>query len=179
MGLANDVACSSSGTCIPTLQWFEFSSEVKELWQSLPEADQAIILGASSKSGQSPMTQMPKASSRAQCPFGLGTNTKKLSSNLSEIAIEDEDPVSIPIDSNDDSPDPSPAESDTVLLANVTKQKQTWTHHMAPISPHLIFGKFFQMITLVRTQSWMLHVRRKLWLMVHAIMLSMWCTFTL
>jgi hypothetical protein len=31
--LANAVACSSSSTRIPTLQWFEFSLEEKELWK--------------------------------------------------------------------------------------------------------------------------------------------------
>jgi hypothetical protein len=85
--LANAVACSSSGTRIPTLQWFEFSSEVKELWQSLSETDRAIILGASSKSCQCPMAQMSKASSGVQHPFGLGTNTKKLSSYFLEITM--------------------------------------------------------------------------------------------
>jgi hypothetical protein len=43
-----------------------------------------------------------------------------------ELAIEDDDPDPVPtasMDASDPSPDPDP----TTLLANVTKQKQTWT----------------------------------------------------
>ena len=50
--LANVAACSTPGTRIPVSQWFDLSSEARELWQSLSEADRAIILG-STKAGPS------------------------------------------------------------------------------------------------------------------------------
>ena len=124
--LANVAAHSSPGMRIPMSQWYELSSEACELWQSLSEADWAIILGLSPKSSQSPLTQPPKPSSGSQRPPGWSANNQQLSSYLLEIAIKDEDTISVPPDV-DNPPDPSPAEPDTVLLANVTKQKRTWT----------------------------------------------------
>jgi hypothetical protein len=50
--LANVAARSTTGTRIPVSQWFELSSKARELWQSLSEADWAIILG-STKAGPS------------------------------------------------------------------------------------------------------------------------------
>jgi hypothetical protein len=75
-----------------------------------------------------PPTQPPKASSGSQRPFGLSANNQQLSSHLLEIAIEDDDPVPASTDVGD-TPDPSPPDTnaDNVILANVTKQKRTWT----------------------------------------------------
>jgi hypothetical protein len=88
----------------------------------LSEADQAIILSLSPKTGQSPPRQPPKPSGGGQHPSGWNAPTQHLSSFLLEIAIEDEDPAPVPTDTGDP-PDPSLAEPDTVLLANVTKAK--------------------------------------------------------
>jgi hypothetical protein len=49
---ANVAARSTPGTRLPASQWSELSSKARDLWQSLPEADQAIILG-STKAGPS------------------------------------------------------------------------------------------------------------------------------
>jgi hypothetical protein len=48
--LANMAARATPGTRLPASQWFELSSEARDLWQSLSEADWAIILG-STKTG--------------------------------------------------------------------------------------------------------------------------------
>jgi hypothetical protein len=134
--LANAATHSSSGMCIiPMLQWYELSLEEGELWQSLSEADQAIILGSSPKTSQSPLPWPPKSSSGGQRPSGWNAPNQHLSSFLSEIAIEDEDPVPIPTDTSD-TPDPSLVEPNTVHLANVMKQKRTWTQpHSSDLPP--------------------------------------------
>lgn len=73
------------------------------------------------------MAQLPKPFSVGQHPSAQSVNNHQLSSYLSEITIKDEDPVPAPLDA-DDPPHPcSLAEPDTVLLANITKQRQTWT----------------------------------------------------
>ena len=112
--------------CIPTLQLYELSSEARDLWPSLLEADRAIILGLYPKTGQSPSPRPPKSFSGGQHPSGQHVPTQHFSSFLSEIAIEAEDPAPVPTDTGN-TPDPSPIETNTVLLANVMKQKQTWT----------------------------------------------------
>jgi hypothetical protein len=38
---------------LPGTQWYELSSEARDLWQSLPEADKAIILGSNNKNNPS------------------------------------------------------------------------------------------------------------------------------
>jgi hypothetical protein len=93
----------------------------------LSEADWAIILGSSPKTGQSPLPQPPKSSCGGQCPSGQNAPNQHLSSFLSEIAIEDENPVLPAPTDNGDTPDPSPTDTDTVILANVMKQKRMWT----------------------------------------------------
>ena len=124
--LANVAACSSLGARIPASQWFELSSEAQDLCQSFPEADRAIILGTFPNSGQPSTPHMPKPSCNVQPSLGLGTNGKQHSGYLLEIAIEDEDPISVP-PSTEAPPPASPPGSNTTLLANVTKQKCTWT----------------------------------------------------
>jgi hypothetical protein len=127
--LANVAARSTLGTRLPAYQWSELSSESRDLWQSLPEADRAIILG-STKAGpsKSPRPFRPSSSGGTRPPGGCPSSNQHLSSFLSEIAIEDDVPISTPMDigtAPDPSPDDSPA--DTVLLAHVTKQQRTWT----------------------------------------------------
>ena len=53
--LANAAAHSTSSTYIPTSEWYELSGEARDLWQSLLEANHAIILGSSLKAGTSPL----------------------------------------------------------------------------------------------------------------------------
>lgn len=123
--LANVAAHTSSGTCIPPSKWQELSSEARELWQSLLATDRAIILGASTNSGSASVPRSSRPNSAGQCQPACSTSNPHLSSYLSKVAIKDKDPDPVPLAHNDP-PDTPPAEPDTVLLANVTKQKRTW-----------------------------------------------------
>jgi hypothetical protein len=60
--LANAAARSSPVARIPTSQWYELSSEARELWQSLSKGDCAIILGSSSKAAGAPSLPRPSKS---------------------------------------------------------------------------------------------------------------------
>jgi hypothetical protein len=107
-------------------QWYELSSEGRDLWQSLPEADKAIILGSTRKGTSSAPHRVPRPTQSSARPRGGSAPNKKLSSYLTEIAIKDNDPA-LPPDDTTVSHDPTLTDSDHVLLANATKQKRTWT----------------------------------------------------
>jgi hypothetical protein len=81
-------------------------------------------------------TQPPRASSCNQCPFGLHANNRHFPSHLLAIAIEDGDPVPAPTDVGDtlDSLPPD-TDADSVILANVMKQKWTWTQPCGSVLP--------------------------------------------
>jgi hypothetical protein len=122
--LAHIANRSTLNVRIPGTQWFELSTEARDFWQSFSEADKAIILG-STKNNSPPSSHWTQRTPGSQRSSGSSHSGKKISSYVHELSIEDEDPNTVS-DTTSDHDDP-PAAFDTVLLANVTKQKRTWS----------------------------------------------------
>ena len=122
--LAHIANHSTSNVRLPGPQWYELSTEARDLWQSLSEADKAIILG-SNKTNPPPSSHRTQRTPSSHHSSGSSHPSKKISSYVHEIAIEDEDPITVS-DTSLDHDDPTDA-SNAVLLANVTKQKRTWS----------------------------------------------------
>jgi hypothetical protein len=59
---------------LPSTQWYELSSEARDLWQSLPEADKAITLGSTSKKSA---TSSSHRSQRTSAPPDLLTPARR------------------------------------------------------------------------------------------------------
>jgi len=125
--LAHMATRSASNTRIPKTIWYDLSSEGRDLWQSFSEADKAILLSGAAQHG-SRASHRPSRPNSQRSPGSNSSNTPstKFSSYFSELSIEDDDPAPSPADTMAPSASSSDT-SDNVLLANVTKQKRTWT----------------------------------------------------
>ena len=123
--LAHIASQEAAKVRIPGPKWYELSSDTRDIWRSLPESDKAIILGLANVPTSTPRRSNRPIPTRTPPPTRSPGDYSRFSSFVHDVVDTPAEMDATPDDDTggNDTLDPSR----TTLLANVARQRCTWS----------------------------------------------------